>query len=82
MADRERAARRRFLGRAGAALAALGVAGCDRLSQTEWFPRLLGAAESINNTVAKAITGRNAMAQEFTLADLSPSFRSNGCVQW
>ncbi|HEY3554478.1 MAG TPA: molybdopterin-binding protein [Casimicrobiaceae bacterium] len=78
MADRERAARRRFLGRAGAALATLGVAGCDRLSQTEWFPRVLGAAESLNHRVAKTITGRKAMAQEFTTADLSPSFRSNG----
>jgi DMSO/TMAO reductase YedYZ molybdopterin-dependent catalytic subunit len=78
MADRERAARRRFLGRAGAAFAALGVAGCDRLSQTEWFPRVLGAAESLNHRVAKTITGRKAMAQEFTTADLSPSFRSNG----
>ncbi|HEY3459249.1 MAG TPA: molybdopterin-binding protein [Casimicrobiaceae bacterium] len=78
MADRERAARRRFLGRAGATLAALGVAGCDRLSQTEWFPRVLGAAESLNYTAAKAITGRKAMAQEFTVADLSPGFRSNG----
>ncbi len=78
MADRERAARRRFLGRAGAALATLGVAGCDRLSQTEWFPRVLGAAESLNHRVAKTITGRKAMAQEFTTADLSPTFRSNG----
>ena len=78
MADREGAARRRFLGRAGAALATLGVAGCDRLSQTEWFPRVLGAAESLNHRVAKTITGRKAMAQEFTTADLSPSFRSNG----
>jgi DMSO/TMAO reductase YedYZ molybdopterin-dependent catalytic subunit len=78
MADREGAARRRFLGRAGAAFAALGVAGCDRLSQTEWFPRVLGAAESLNHRVAKTITGRKAMAQEFTTADLSPSFRSNG----
>jgi DMSO/TMAO reductase YedYZ molybdopterin-dependent catalytic subunit len=78
MADRERAARRRFLGRAAAALATLGVAGCDRLSQTEWFPRVLGAAESLNHRVAKTIAGRKAMAQEFTTADLSPSFRSNG----
>jgi DMSO/TMAO reductase YedYZ molybdopterin-dependent catalytic subunit len=71
-------ARRRFLGRAAASLAALCVAGCDRLSQTEWFPKLLGSAEALNARVATAITGRKAMAQEFTPADLSPRFRSNG----
>ena len=78
MRRREGAGRRRFLGRLGATLAAFGVAGCDRLSQTDWFPRMLGAAESLNDRVAKAVTGRKAMAQEFTSADLSPSFRSNG----
>lgn len=70
--------RRRFLGRVGASLAALSVAGCDRLSQTQWFPKVLGTAETLNGQVAKAITGRNAMAQEFTASDVSPRFRSNG----
>jgi DMSO/TMAO reductase YedYZ molybdopterin-dependent catalytic subunit len=70
--------RRRFLGRVGASLAALSVAGCDRLSQTQWFPKVLGTAETLNAKAAKAITGRNAMAQEFTVSDVSPRFRSNG----
>jgi DMSO/TMAO reductase YedYZ molybdopterin-dependent catalytic subunit len=74
-------ARRRFLRRVAASLAALGVAGCDRLSQSEWFPRLLASVEPLNHTAAKLVTGRKAMAQEFTAADLSPAFRSNGTAE-
>ena len=81
MTDIDRGARRRFLSRVAASMAALGLAGCDRLSQSEWFPKLLGSAEKLNAGVAKLVTGRKAMAQEFTPADLSPTFRSNGTAQ-
>lgn len=73
--------RRLFLARIGAALGALGVAGCDRLSQSEWFPRVLDSAERLNERVAKLVTGRKAMAQEYGPSDLSPTFRSNGTAQ-
>src|SRR5690348_11862489 len=72
--------RRRFLGRLAASIAALGAAGCDRLSQSDWFPKVLGVAEPVNHTLAKLAT-RKAMAQEFTPADLSPTFRSNGTAE-
>ena len=81
MPDVDRGARRRFLGRLAASVGALGVAGCDRLSQSEWFPKLLDSAETLNERVAKLVTGRRAMAQEFMPADLSPTFRSNGTAQ-
>jgi DMSO/TMAO reductase YedYZ molybdopterin-dependent catalytic subunit len=72
--------RRRFLGRVAASIAALGAAGCDRLSQTDWFPKVLGVADPVNHTLAKLAT-RKAMAQEFTPGDLSPTFRSNGTAE-
>ncbi|HEV2221264.1 MAG TPA: molybdopterin-binding protein [Casimicrobiaceae bacterium] len=78
MTDIDRGTRRRFLGRFAASLGAAGLAGCDRLSQTDWFPRVLDSAEALNQRVAELVTGRKAMAQEFTPADMSPSFRSNG----
>ena len=81
MTDIDRGARRRFLSRVAASMGALGLAGCDRLSQSEWFPKLLGSAEKLNAGVAKLVTGRKAMAQEFTPADLSPTFRSNGTAR-
>jgi DMSO/TMAO reductase YedYZ molybdopterin-dependent catalytic subunit len=74
-------ARRRFLRGLAASIGALGVAGCDRLSQSEWFPKVLESAEKLNERVAKVVSGRRAMAQEFMAADLSPTFRSNGTAQ-
>lgn len=70
--------RRRFLVRALGAAAAMLMAGCDRLSRSEWFPKWLGAAERLNRGVQHLVTPRKSMAQEFTEADLSPQFRSNG----
>jgi DMSO/TMAO reductase YedYZ molybdopterin-dependent catalytic subunit len=75
IADRTR---RRFFARVGAGAATLLLAGCDRLSQTEWFPKVLNGAESLNRKVGATVAGRKAMAQEFSVADLSPTFRSNG----
>jgi DMSO/TMAO reductase YedYZ molybdopterin-dependent catalytic subunit len=70
--------RRQFLRTTLATGAALFLAGCEKLSQSEWFPKLLGAGERLNQKVHGLIGGRTAMAQEFSPADLSPDFRSNG----
>jgi len=69
--------RRSFLRRSLAAVGALALSACDRLSRTEWFPKVLSAGESVSRAVQEGIAPR-AMAQEFTEADLSPQFRSNG----
>jgi DMSO/TMAO reductase YedYZ molybdopterin-dependent catalytic subunit len=71
--------RRRFaLRRLTAAAGTLLLAGCDRLSQTEWFPKVLSLGERLSATVTPVFAGRKAMAQEFSPKDLSPQFRSNG----
>ena len=54
------------------------LAGCDRLSNSRWFTRMLAVAESLNEAVKKGTATRLSMAQEFSASDLSPSFRSNG----
>ena len=71
-------ARRRFFARTLAAAGALALAGCERLSKSDWFPQILGAGEKASSFALHLVAGRKAMAQEFTPADLSPSFRSNG----
>ncbi|MEO8305385.1 MAG: molybdopterin-dependent oxidoreductase, partial [Betaproteobacteria bacterium] len=73
-----RIARRRFLARTLGAAGTLALAGCERLSHSEWFPKLLGAGETASAAVAHAVTSRKSMAQEFAEADRSPIFRSNG----
>jgi DMSO/TMAO reductase YedYZ molybdopterin-dependent catalytic subunit len=73
----DRRKRRRFLARA-LGLAGVGaLAGCEKLSQTTWFPAMLGKADVLSEGAAKLVA-RKAMAQEFSPADRSPSFRSNG----
>ncbi|MBI3431183.1 MAG: molybdopterin-dependent oxidoreductase [Hydrogenophilales bacterium] len=70
--------RRRFLLRALAASSALLLSGCDRLSRSEWFTSILDSAEKLTLGAQRLLQPRKAMAQEFTEADLSPDFRSNG----
>jgi DMSO/TMAO reductase YedYZ molybdopterin-dependent catalytic subunit len=70
--------RRRFFARALGATGALLLAGCNRLSQTHWFPKVLGAGEKASAAAAALVATRKSMAQEFSPADLSPRFRSNG----
>jgi DMSO/TMAO reductase YedYZ molybdopterin-dependent catalytic subunit len=70
--------RRRWLGRVVGAAGAFIVSGCNKLSQTEWFPKVLGVGEKASDAAAHLVTSRKSMAQEFTEADRSPQFRSNG----
>jgi DMSO/TMAO reductase YedYZ molybdopterin-dependent catalytic subunit len=61
---------------AGACTVVLG--GCQKLSESEWFTRLLGLGEKVTKGVHKLIIPRRAMAREFGETDLSSRFRSNG----
>lgn len=61
-----------------AGASALVLAGCDRLSNTSWFPKILGMGEKMAYGAHRLIIPRKSMAQEFTESDLSPGFRSNG----
>ena len=79
--NRVEAARRRFFARTLAGAGALALAGCERLSRSDWFPQILGAGEKASQAALQAVAGRKSMAQEFTPADLSPSFRSNGTAE-
>ena len=60
------------------AMGGLLLGGCDALSRSEWFPKILRAGEVLSRRVQHAVTPRRSMAQEFTERDLSPTFRSNG----
>jgi DMSO/TMAO reductase YedYZ molybdopterin-dependent catalytic subunit len=70
--------RRRFLRGAGAAAGTLALGGCDALSRTPWFRHVLASAESLTIAAQRALLGSEALAREFTEADLSPAFRANG----
>jgi DMSO/TMAO reductase YedYZ molybdopterin-dependent catalytic subunit len=70
--------RRRFVARLGAAAGTLLLGGCDRLTESAWVERLLDSAETVTRRVQSWVTGEQALAPEFSEADLSPEFRSNG----
>ena len=72
--------KRQFLGRAFAGMSALALAGCDRLTMSPWFGKVLALGESLNQGMHQLAGGRVSMAQEFSEADLSPAFRGNGSV--
>jgi DMSO/TMAO reductase YedYZ molybdopterin-dependent catalytic subunit len=69
-----RTSRRRFLVGAGA----LALAGCDLNLQDTAAGKLLRSAESVTMASQRLLLGRDALAREFTEADISPEFRVNG----
>ncbi len=80
MREREQAGRSRrgFLRVSLGALSAVVVAGCDKLNAAPWFSKLLKTGETLTLASQRLVLGRDALAQEFTEADIKGPFRSNG----
>jgi len=70
--------RRSFLGKALIAGSAAALAACDKLNRSESFKSLLDTANKPTEEAFGILTTDNALAQEFTEADLSPVFKANG----
>jgi DMSO/TMAO reductase YedYZ molybdopterin-dependent catalytic subunit len=70
--------RRQFLKGALGAASLVALAGCDNLTQSRWFPGILNQAEKLTELVQRAITPVDALAKEYTEADLSAVFPANG----
>jgi len=70
--------RRHAILRLLAGASALILAGCDQVSRSTWGPKVLKVGESASRAAQRALTSKTALAEEFTEADLSPTFRSNG----
>ncbi len=71
--------RRRFLtrGLVGGG-GALMLSGCDKLGNTSWFSGFLDKAGPFTEAAQAAVTPANALAREYTEADIAPTFRANG----
>jgi DMSO/TMAO reductase YedYZ molybdopterin-dependent catalytic subunit len=70
--------RRRFFTRLLAGAGAIALTGCDKLSNSEWFTKVLSSGEGLSRNAHRLLSTRKSMAQEFSEADRSPNFRSNG----
>ncbi len=78
MSDENKLTRRGVIARFLAGAGVLALSGCQKLSESAWFPKVLGVGEKVTYKVQRLIVPRKAMAQEFPQRDLSPQFRSNG----
>src|SRR5262245_1152825 len=67
---------RRQLMVSGAATLILG--GCDRLAESPSFQQMLSSAELLTYRSQRRLVGRNALAREYTTADISERFKANG----
>jgi len=78
MSGQRRLDRRGFLasGLAAASTALLG--GCEALSEQPWVRRVLDSAETLTRITQEALLSPQALAREFTEADLSREFKANG----
>lgn len=73
--------RRSFLRKALLATGGIVIAGCDRISQSDWGTRALGSAEAVNYRVQRFLSPATALAREYTEADISAVFHPNGTIQ-
>ena len=72
--------RRRFLEKLLLSGGAVLIGGCDRLAGSGRFRSLLALADKPTELALRAVTPADALAREFTQADLSPVFKANGSI--
>ncbi|MGA3208975.1 MAG: molybdopterin-binding protein [Syntrophales bacterium] len=78
MGNDDKLSRRSLMTRLLAGVSLVMLSGCEKLSETTWFPKVLGLGEKATYKIQRLVLSRKAMAQEFTENDVSPHFRSNG----
>jgi DMSO/TMAO reductase YedYZ molybdopterin-dependent catalytic subunit len=68
-----------LIGAAGAG--GLLLTGCDQLSRSRSFIRVMQTAERLNLTTQRLLLGpQTPLAREYTAADISPIFKANGSI--
>jgi DMSO/TMAO reductase YedYZ molybdopterin-dependent catalytic subunit len=70
--------RRRVLATLAASVGGLPLAGCDLFSQNPTVRKVLDSAEFLTMRAQRLLLSRQALAQEFTEANISAHFRANG----
>ncbi|HKR93396.1 molybdopterin-dependent oxidoreductase [Novosphingobium sp.] len=69
--------RRKLIGAGAAGAGSLLLSGCDKLFENPAFRQTLEGAENLHRVTQRAL-GRDALAAEFSAAEMSPVFRANG----
>ena len=72
--------RRRWLAAAGASLAGLWLAACNKLTENPTSAGVLRSAEGLTRRAQRLVIDRKALAREYTSADISSDFKPNGSI--
>ncbi len=70
--------RRRLIGALGVGSGGLLLDACDRINASPTVQQLLGLGANATMSAQRIVTDRTALAPEFSAADMSPVFRTNG----
>src|SRR4029450_7629572 len=70
--------RRGFSMRGLAATSTTLLGGCEELSNQDWVRRILDSGETLTRTAQRALITPQALAREYSEADLSSDFKANG----
>ena len=70
--------RRRFLLTSAAGVAGVVLGGCDRLSTAPTFRDFLMSTQGLTRRVQRTLLWRGTLAREYSVADISRTFRANG----
>jgi DMSO/TMAO reductase YedYZ molybdopterin-dependent catalytic subunit len=73
--------RRRILVGSALGLGAIGLSACDAVVENQSVNDILAMAEKLTMGSQRLIVPRDKLAREFSEADISPTFRSNGTSQ-
>ncbi len=77
---KDRPARRSFLRLGLATIGAALLGACDRITNNDSVVDAVKGVQHLSRAAHRLVTGRKAMAQEFSEADISPNFRANGNI--
>ncbi len=70
--------RRGLVGSLGIGAGGLLLSGCDRVAATPAFRRFVDRTDGLTIDFTRLVSKRDALAREYSMADLSPVFRANG----
>jgi DMSO/TMAO reductase YedYZ molybdopterin-dependent catalytic subunit len=69
--------RRRFIATGASGLL---LGGCDKLDHNQTFKGVLRSADGLAMSTQRFVGGRDALARQYSAADMSPIFRANGTL--
>jgi len=78
--NKDKITRRGIMARLAGGAGLLFLGGCSKMSESTWFPKVLGLGEKATHKIQRLIIPDKAMAREFPASYPDKRFKSNGTV--